>query len=64
MIKEHVISKLITTSTCRYSFNIFTYVAPTINLSLTSSTVILSTKAPFEGKLTQSREKKSTSIVQ
>ena len=48
---EHVISKLITTS--RYSFNILTYVAPTINLSCSSSTRIL----PFERNLTQSRQK-------
>ena len=46
-----MISKLITTS--RYSFNILTYVAPTINRSCVSSTRIL----PFERNLTQSRQK-------
>lgn len=60
MIKEHMISKLLTKS--RYSFNIFTYVAPTINLSFNSSTRILSTgetKVPFEGNLAQSGDKRN-----
>ena len=57
MITEYVISTLIKS---RYNFfNIFTYVAPMINLSFNSSTRILETKVPFKGNLTQSGEKKS-----